>query len=151
MDADFPKCCFKLNTHTKSHTYKIGVKGCSKNAHPIAQFLLWKNPFSGYGTSKYNKYTRAKRKVSTIEQHKSAITDHVAQEITTLSNGMRPKFWIGTQTHSQEEWEAIEIFNRDEGSFTLDHVYDSLLCTTLHPRKKNYNKFPGKSSQPIHL
>ena len=114
MDADFPDCCFKLNTHTHTHTHphthphkipllQIGVKGYPKNAHPIAQFLLWKNPFSGYGTSKYNKYTRAKRKGSTIEQHKSAITDHVTQE-NHVSNGMRPKFWIGTQTHSQEEF-----------------------------------------------
>ena len=34
--------------------------------------------------------------------------------------------------------------NCDEGTLTLDHIYDSLLCTTFHPRKKNNNKFPRK-------
>ena len=63
-----------------------------------------------------------------------------------------------SNTFSRRIREAIEIrkkgakaINRDEGSFTLDHVYDSLLCTTSHPRKENNNKFPGKSHEPRHL
>ena len=104
------------------------------------------------------KYTRANRKASTTEQHKSAITDHVAQENHIIKWDEAKILDRESNTFSRRIREAIEIrkkgakaINRDEGSFTLDHVYDSLLCTTSHPRKENNNKFPGKSSEPRHL
>ena len=104
------------------------------------------------------KFTRANRKASTTEQHKSAITDHVAQENHIIKWDEAKILDRDSNTFSRRIREAIEIrkkgakaINRDEGSFTLDHVYDSLLCTTSHPRKENNNKFPGKSSEPRHL
>ena len=104
------------------------------------------------------KFTRANRKASTIEQHKSAITDHVAQENHIIKWDEAKILDRDSYTFSRRIREAIEIhkkgakaINRDEGSFALDHVYDSLLCITSHPRKENNNKFPGKSSEPRHL
>ena len=104
------------------------------------------------------KFTRANRKASTTEQHKSAITDHVAQENHIINWDEAKILDRDSNTFSRRIREAIEIrkkgakaINRDEGSFTLDHVYDSLLCTTSHPRKENNNKFPEKSSEPRHL
>ena len=98
------------------------------------------------------------RKASTTEQHKSAITDHVAQENHIIKWDEAKILDRDSNTFSRRIREAIEIrkkgvkaINRDEGSFTLDHVYDSLLCTTSHPRKENNKKFPGKSSEPRHL
>ena len=105
-------------------------------------------------------FTRANRKASTTEQHKSAITDHVAQE------------------NHITKWDEAKLLDRDSNTFTLtknsgghrysqergqgnqqqwgliyyiDHVNDSLLCTISHPWKENNNKFPRKTSQPRHL
>ena len=54
--------------------------------------------------------------------------------------------------------EAIQIWkrggkaiNRDDGTFSLDHVYDPLLKPTLNPRNENNNRTHGKSSGPEHL
>ena len=43
--------------------------------------------------------------------------------------------------------------NLDKGVNTLDHVYDSLLKSTLNPGKETtiIGRFPGKSSEPKHL
>ena len=47
----------------------------------------------------------------------------------------------------------LAALNRDEGVYTLDHVYDSLLKSTLHPGKETtmIGRFPGKSSELKHL
>jgi hypothetical protein len=83
------------------------------------------------------RYTRANRLTSAIEQHKSAITDHLAQENHVID-------WEGTKIIDREGHrttrqvkEAIWIrrskntMNRDEGAYNLSHVYDSLV--TLPP------------------
>ena len=101
------------------------------------------------------KFTRANRKLSTTEQHKSVNTDHVAQENHIIKWDEANILDRDSNTFSRRIREAIKIRKKgvkaiNEGSFTLDHEYDSLLCTTPHPRKEN-NKFPGKSSEPRHL
>jgi hypothetical protein len=94
------------------------------------------------------KFTRANRKESTTEQHKSAITDHIAQENHTID-------WdsakiIDKDTDKQKRWirEAIwirrqgpKIINRDEGIYTLNHVYDPLINL---PTNEKVNKSRGK-------
>ena len=106
------------------------------------------------------KLNRAARKASTSEQHKLAITDHIAQanhiidweKVRILDRDSNP--------YSRKIRKSIEIrkksamtINRDEGVYTLDHVYDSLLKSTLHPGKETtiIGRFPGKSSEPKHL
>ena len=56
----------------------------------------------------------------------------------------------GTNTFSRRIRESIEIrkkgakaINRDEGIYTLDHVYDSLLKPTIHLLSSA--GFPGKA------
>ena len=104
------------------------------------------------------KFTRATRKASTSEQHKSAITDHIAQENHVID-------WEGatildrdSNSTTRKIREAIHIrkrgaksINRDDGSMFLDHVYDPLLKPTLNPRNENNTKRRGKRSGPDHL
>ena len=75
-----------------------------------------------------------REKLSTSEQHKSAITDHVAQENHLID-------WEGAKiidrdsnSFTRKVREAIQIrkrgtnaLNRDDGLFSLDHVYNPLL------------------------
>ena len=81
-------------------------------------------------------YTRNSRKDSLTERHKSAITDHVAVENHTI------KWDEAKMVEKERDWvargirEAIVIrqyqhrnMNRDEGRFTLSHLYDELLDT----------------------
>ena len=106
------------------------------------------------------KLTRAARKASTSEQHKSAITDHVAQANHIIDWDKAKILDRDTNPFSRKIRESIEIrkkgalaINRDEGVYTLDDVYDSLLKSTLHPGKETtvIGRFPGKSSEPKHL
>ena len=104
------------------------------------------------------KFTRASRKASTSEQHKSAITDHIAQENHIID-------WEGasildrdSNTTTRRIREAIHIrkrgakaINRDDGTHFLDHIYDPLLRPTLNPRNEDNNKLRGKRSGPDHL
>ena len=92
------------------------------------------------------KFTRASRKASTSEQHKSAITDHIAQENHIID-------WEGasildrdSNTTTRRIREAIHIrkrgakaINRDDGTHFLDHIYDPLLKPTLNPTHCNYS------------
>ena len=117
-----------------------------KNTRKMWQWLLMLNSPEQIG-----KHHRA-------ALHKSAITDHVAQENHIIKWEVAKILDRDSNTFSRRIQEAIEIrkkgakaINRDKGSFTLNHVYDSLLCTTLHPRKENNSKFPRKSSEPRHL
>ena len=77
--------------------------------------------------------TRAKRKESVNEIHKSAIRDHAAQKNHVIN-------WEETKTIAREDdfrkrgiREALRIrkqgkcMNRDEGRYQLSHIYDSLL------------------------
>ena len=104
------------------------------------------------------KFTRASRKASTSEQHKSAITDHIAQENHIID-------WEGasildrdSNTTTRRMREAIHIrkrgakaINRDDGTHFLDHIYDPLLKPTLNPRNEDNNKPRGKRSGLDHL
>ena len=78
-------------------------------------------------------YTRSSRKDSMTERHSSAITNHVAQENPSIkwdkakmvererdwvARGMREAIVIRTYHHRS--------MNRDEGRFTLSHLYNDL-------------------------
>ena len=92
-------------------------------------------------------YTRSTRKDSTAEQHKSAITDHVAATNHTIS-------WNKAKTIDRESdkttrWlkEAIWIrrkgentLNKDEGSYTLHNIYDQLVGTTPSTTASSSNR-----------
>jgi hypothetical protein len=89
------------------------------------------------------KYTRANRKDSATEKHKSAITDHIAQENHTID-------WKGAKildkdSDKQKRWireviwirrQGPKIINRDEGIYSLNHVFDPLI-TPVHPGNEN--------------
>ncbi len=104
------------------------------------------------------KYTRANRKESTTEFHKSTITDHITQENHVIN-------WEGAKildrnanSFTRKICESIHIrkrgakfINRDKGAISLDHVYNPLLKMTSSPSPRNNNKFPGKCSGPDHL
>ena len=81
-------------------------------------------------------FTRSSRKSSQADIHKSAITDHVAQQNHLI------KWDKAKMVERERDWmargvrEAIVIrqhqnkcMNRDEGRFTLSHIYDDLLLS----------------------
>ena len=86
------------------------------------------------------KFTRAKRKESTGEYHKSALTDHVAQHNHVID-------WEGATLPFKDSnydtrgiREAIAIrragpnsLNRDSGRHTLSEGYNDLLRTATPP------------------
>ena len=79
------------------------------------------------------RFTRANRKTSQTEQHKSAITDHVCQENHVINwEGVKPLV-KETHTRARQIQEAIQIrknknnMNRDEGAFQLSRTYNWLL------------------------
>ena len=85
------------------------------------------------------KYPRGTRKDSLDEVHKSAISDHVAQQNHIID-------WEGAKvidkdSNKQTRWkrEAIwirkrgaQVINRDEGTYSFSHVYDQLLLVKKH-------------------
>ena len=99
------------------------------------------------------KFTRATRKDSVEEVHKSAITDHVAQHNHVID-------WEGAKvidkdSNKQTRWirEAIwirkrgaQVINRDEGTYSLSHVYDQLLQRTSHSGIENRNTTRGSTA-----
>ncbi|XP_064646163.1 uncharacterized protein LOC135499347 [Lineus longissimus] len=88
-------------------------------------------------------FTRSQRKTSLGEFHKSAITDHVAQDNHSIS--WRDSKVIDREPNRYLRWikESIWIrktpnMNRDEGGFKLPHVWDHvLLATTSSGQQKN--------------
>ena len=81
------------------------------------------------------KYIRATRKATTSEQHKSAITDHVAEANYIIYWEKAKILDRDANSFSERICESTEI-NHDDGNYTLDHVYSSLLKTTLQPGKE---------------
>ena len=87
------------------------------------------------------------------EVHKSAITDHVAQHNHVID-------WEGAKvidkdSNKQTRWirEAIwirkrgaQVINRDEGTYSLSHVYDQLLQRTSHSGIENRNTTRGSTA-----
>ena len=148
-------------TETSDVVYDIPCKGCDKSYIGETGRLFGTRLQEHRKDSdkiQDTKFTRANRKASTSEQHKSAITDHIAQENHVID-------WEGasildrdSNTMTRRIREAIQIrkrgdkaINRDDGTFSLDHVYDPLLKPTLNPRNGNNNRTRGKSSGPDHL
>jgi len=79
------------------------------------------------------RYTRANRKSSQTEQHKSAITDHTSRENHVIDwDNVRP-IVKETHTRSRQIHESIQIrkhknnMNRDEGAYQLSKTYNWLL------------------------
>ena len=100
------------------------------------------------------KFTRATRKDSVEEIYKSAITDLVAQNNHVID-------WEGGKvidkdSNKQTRWirEAIwiikrggaHVINRDEGTFSLSHVYDQLLQRTSLSAIENRNTTRGSTA-----
>ena len=107
--------------------------------------------------SKFEKkpYTRSTRKDSTADQHKSAITDHVAATNHAIN-------WTEAKTIDRESdkttrWikEAIWIrrrgerktLNKDEGAYTLHNIYDQLVGATPSTTVLAFGN--GKSKIPV--
>ena len=93
-------------------------------------------------------YTRSTRKTSVTEQHKSAITDHVAATNHTI-NWEEAKV-IDREPDKCTRWlkEAIWIrkkgkqtLNKDEGAYKLHNIYDQLILTT--PTKATSPTYKG--------
>jgi len=89
-------------------------------------------------------YTRSSKITADKQVHKSAITDHVCQnnhlidwggakfvarESDWRTRGIKEAIWIRKTPHTM---------NRDEGRYTLPHLYDDLLST---------NKTRGREKQ----
>ena len=97
------------------------------------------------------KYTRAARKDSVDETHKSAITDHVAQQNHVIDwksakvidkDSCKPTRWIREAIWIRKRGD--DVINRDEGTYSLNHVFDQLL--EQQPRQHRVDK-TGNSSR----
>ena len=103
-------------------------------------------------------YTRANRKISSSEQHKSAITDHIAQENHIIDWEGAKVLDKDSNSFTRKIREAIQIrrrgansLNRDDGVYLLDHVYDPLLKLLPGNKGQPSTKFRGKFSGASHL
>ena len=89
------------------------------------------------------RFTREQKRVSTVIEHKSAITDHADRNNSIID-------WEGAEVIDREcnrnaRWikEAIwirkttPVMNRDEGGYGLSHVWDGLLTKTTGEQRKN--------------
>ena len=88
-------------TEISDAVYDIPCKGCDKSYIGETGRLFGvrlKEHQKDSEKVKDTKYTRANRKASTSEQHKSAITDHVAQENHVI------------------DWEGASILDRDSNT-----------------------------------
>ena len=133
----------KNNLETSEVVYEVPCKGCNKmfvgeTGRQLGVRLKEHQKDSEKIAEK--KFTRAMRKSSTTEQHKSAITDHVAQE-NHLINWEETKIIArDSNPFTREVRAAIQIrkrgtkaLNRDDGLHSLDHVYNPLLFRTQLP------------------
>ena len=111
---------------TSEVVYEVPCKGCNKSyvgetGRQLGVRLNEHQKDSEKIADK--KFTRATRESSVTEQHKSAITDHVAQDNHLID-------WA---------WEETKIIDRDSvpllekyGLHSLDHVYNPLLLYRLN-------------------
>ena len=92
-------------------------------------------------------FTRANRKLSTKEQYKSAITEHVAE--TNHHIAWDKGAVIDRESNKTVRWlkEAIWIrrrgdktLNKDEGAYGLHSIYDQLLSTPSTSTTNGYKK-----------
>ena len=128
----------KDKTDPKEGVYRIDCGGCEKVYVGETKRTLKKRVEEHRkeveDLEKTMVYTRNSRKDSLTERHKSAITDHVAQQNHTIkwdkaklvererdlvARGVREAIVIRTYHHRS--------MNRDEGRFNLSHLYNDLL------------------------
>ena len=81
------------------------------------------------------------RKDSVGEIHKSAITDHVAQQNYVI-NWEEAKV-IDQDSDKQTRSIREGLINRDDGTSSLSHVYDQLLQKTLQSGNESRNTTSG--------
>jgi len=92
-------------------------------------------------------FTRNQRASSLSQQNKSALTDHATHDnhvtnwpAATILDRESDKStrWIKEAVHIRKEgWQSL---NRDDGSYTLSHMYDRFLDMSHHYRGKNQKK-----------
>ena len=133
----------KNNLETSEVVYKVPCKGCNKTyvgetGRQLGVRLKEHQKDSEKITEK--KFTRAMRKSSTTEHHKSAITDHVAQENHLIDWEETKIIDRDSNPFTRKVREAIQIrkwgtkaLNRDDGLHSLDHVYNPLLFRAQLP------------------
>ena len=100
------------------------------------------------------RYTRTSRKDSVEEVYKSAVTDHIAKQNHVID-------WEGAKivekdSNKQTRWirEAIRIrkrgakvLNRDEGVYSLSHMYDKLLQQQRTVHSVDGKKYASRGSE----
>ena len=122
---------------TAEAIYEIPCKNCPKT-YIGETGRLFKTRLSEHRTEtekvSAKSYTRAQRKSSTSEIHKSAITEHVAssnhvigwdeakiidQEPDKTTRWLKESIWIRSRGN--------KTMNKDEGAYRLDRVYDQII------------------------
>ena len=122
------------NLQTSEVVYEVPCKGCKKSyvgdtGRQLGPRLKEQQKDTEKITDK--KFTRATRKLSTTEQYKSAITNHVAQENhvihldnTKILNRDSNSFMRKVREAIQIRTRGTKAFNRDDRVYSLDHVYN---------------------------
>ena len=154
------------NLQTSKVVYEVLCQGCEKSyVGETGRQLGVRLKEHQKDTEKISdkKFTRATRKLSTTEQHKSAITDHVAQENHVIDWDNAKILDRDSNSFTRKVREAIQIrtrgtkaLNRDDGVYFLDHVYNPLLkrhqlpgnetTSSRAPREKQWTTLVIKTS-----
>ncbi|XP_072048630.1 uncharacterized protein [Amphiura filiformis] len=109
---------------TSDAVYEIPCKGCDKSyvGETGRQFgVRLKEHQKDSETVKDTKFTRANRKASTSEQHKSAITDHVAQENHVIN------------------WEGASILDKDSNAVSR-RIRESIQIPNLEETERQWRE-----------
>ena len=129
--------------------YEIDCKNCDLSyvgeTSRMFDFRLEEHKKEAKKASK-KPYTRSERRASEQEQTKSAISDHVARANHVIDWKNHKILGKEQNKKAREIREAMEIrkrgdktMNREEGTYFLSHVYDSLL-TTGKKTKRNIDR-----------
>ena len=136
--------------------YEISCKNCNKTyVGEIGRAFGTRLKEHMKDAEKVNsrRYTRASRKDSVEEVHKSAVTDQIAEQNHVIDcEGAKI---VEKDSNKQTRWirEAIwirkrgaKVLNRDEGVYSLSHVYDKLL--QQQSNKELCTLWMGKNTHP---
>jgi len=135
---------------TTECVYKIPCENCDRTyvGETGRKFGVRLKEHRSEVEAKSNKaFTRSQQAASLTERSKSALTDHAVQnnhvidwsEATVVDREPdRVTRWIKEAVHIRKE--GKKSMNRDEGCYTLSHVYDTVLATSLPYRDKNCRK-----------